>query len=231
MSAFRCLLLTFALCLLSPSVFAVDSDSDSVDDQQDNCIEIANTDQRDSNGDGFGNAFRPYEIQPNGVDSIGFPLHAGPYQLNKAYKDLLTLGGSSHKMINKHMRIQQRENQFSQLVSNALANAPVFTQAFGNGSLQKQLEMVAKLIAVRKQLDSTVLRQVFFVQLGGWDTHASQNAAIATSHPSLLSQLGQSLDAFHAALVELGLDNQVATFTASEFGRSLTPNGDGTDHG
>ncbi len=53
--AFRCLLLSIALCLVSLSVFAIDSDSDGVDDQQDNCIEIANTDQRDSNGDGFGN--------------------------------------------------------------------------------------------------------------------------------------------------------------------------------
>ncbi len=179
-----------------------------------------------------GNSFRAYEIHPSGVDSIGFPWHAGSYQLDQAYKDVYSLGGSgTHKMIKEHARIQQRESQFSQLVSNALTSAPVFTQSFGNGSLQKQLEMVAKLIAVRNQLDSTVLRQVFFVQLGGWDTHASQNAAIANSHPSLLTQLGKSLDAFHAALIELGLQNQVTTFTASEFGRSLTPNGDGTDHG
>jgi uncharacterized protein (DUF1501 family) len=181
-----------------------------------------------------GNAFRPYEIHPDGIFPLSFPGHGGVYTLDQAYKDVYALGlGASggHKMVSEHVRIQQRETQFSNLVGNALTNAPGFTQPFGGGALQQQLEMVAKLIAVRDQLDSTALRQVFFVQLGGWDTHASQNAAIATSHPNLLSQVSQSLDSFYAALTELGMENQVTTFTASEFGRSLTPNGDGTDHG
>jgi uncharacterized protein (DUF1501 family) len=181
-----------------------------------------------------GNGFPPYQIQPNGVGTLGFPWHAGPFQLEQAYKELYELGlsaASSHKMIKTHAQIQQREIKFSNLVNNALIQAPDFGTPFGQGSLQEQLEMVAKLIAVRGHLDNDVSRQVFYVQLDGWDTHASQNGTIASSHPNLLRQLSQSLNAFHAALVELGLENQVTTFTASEFGRSLTPNGDGTDHG
>jgi uncharacterized protein (DUF1501 family) len=87
--------------------------------------------------------------------------------------------------------------------------------------------MVAKLMAVRDNLDSNITRQVYFVGLGGWDTHDNQSS----KHYGLLQHLSKSLHAFNSTLEELGLQNQVTTFTASEFGRSLTPNNDGTDHG
>ena len=181
-----------------------------------------------------GNDIRAYEVHPGGVESLYFPWHAGPVRLDQAYQNVYELSlstNSSNKMVKAHALIQQRQIQYSDILKTALSNAPDFTRPFGTESLHEQLEMVAKLIAVKDDLDTNIMRQVFFVQLDGWDTHAAQNADVPSGHPSLLGQLSQALDVFYAALVELGLENQVTTFTASEFGRSLTPNGDGTDHG
>jgi uncharacterized protein (DUF1501 family) len=74
-----------------------------------------------------------------------------------------------------------------------------------------------------------VRRQVFFVSLGGWDTHDFQN----NTQPNLLAKVAHALTYFDGALSSIGgLDrrSQVTTFTASDFSRSFTTNGDGTDH-
>jgi uncharacterized protein (DUF1501 family) len=70
-------------------------------------------------------------------------------------------------------------------------------------------------------------RQVFFCQLGGFDTHGAQ----APQHDLLMQQLSQAVGAFFTATQEVGTDQNTVTFTASEFGRTLQPNGNaGTDH-
>ena len=92
--------------------------------------------------------------------------------------------------------------------------------------------MVARLIGASPSL--ALKRQVFFVQLGGWDLHAGQvDNATPTSgtHANLLSQISQAVNAFYNATIELGVANQVTTFTASDFGRTYRSNGDGSDHG
>jgi uncharacterized protein (DUF1501 family) len=70
-------------------------------------------------------------------------------------------------------------------------------------------------------------RQVFLVSLGGFDNHDD----LATDHPELLTVVGQAMAAFDAAMLELGLADKVTVFTASDFGRTLTSNGTGVDHG
>ena len=85
--------------------------------------------------------------------------------------------------------------------------------------------MAARLIAARDGVGAK--RQVIFVSLGGFDNHAF----LSGSHPPLLTQLAAALSAFDAALGELNVRNQVTTFTASDFGRTLASNGDGSDHG
>jgi uncharacterized protein (DUF1501 family) len=84
---------------------------------------------------------------------------------------------------------------------------------------------VARIIGANQTLGAR--RQVFFVSLGGFDTHDH----ISTIHPALMATVGQALGAFNSALTQIGVLNQVTTFTASDFGRTLTSNGDGTDHG
>jgi DNA-binding transcriptional LysR family regulator len=94
--------------------------------------------------------------------------------------------------------------------------------AFALGS---QLRRAAELISVRQALG--LRRQIFFCSLGGFDTHDAQMA----DQPQLLAGLSRAVKAFHAASVELGVESDVTTFAATEFGRSLTSNGDGSDHG
>jgi uncharacterized protein (DUF1501 family) len=80
------------------------------------------------------------------------------------------------------------------------------------------------LISVRDRL--AMQRQVFFVSTGGFDSHDDQ----LVNQPNLLSNVSACLAAFYAATVELGVASSVTTFTQSDFGRTLTSNGDGTDH-
>ena len=69
-------------------------------------------------------------------------------------------------------------------------------------------------------------RQIFFVNLGDFDTHGHQ----LEEHPALLRELSIAMWKFQRALEEMGVDDKVATFTQSDFGRTLGNNGDGTDH-
>jgi len=91
--------------------------------------------------------------------------------------------------------------------------------------LAQQLQIVARTIAARSALG--VQRQVFFVSLGGFDTHDGQNRAQADN----MARLSHALKYFDNTLTAMGAGNDVTTFTASDFGRTFTSNGDGTDHG
>jgi uncharacterized protein (DUF1501 family) len=114
---------------------------------------------------------------------------------------------------------------FSTTLTNALAGVTI-TTPFPASLIASQLQTVAKIMKIRAALG--VQRQVFFCQLGGFDTHGAQ---LGTQDP-LLQQLSQALGAFYTALSqEVGTDKNTVTFTASEFGRTLQPNGNGgTDH-
>ncbi len=97
-----------------------------------------------------------------------------------------------------------------------------------NNGLAQQLQTVARIMAGRTAL--SMKRQVFFVSMGGFDTHDNQKNA----QSDLMARLSHAFDYFDKTLATLqGADirNQVTTFTASDFGRTFTSNGDGTDHG
>ncbi len=99
------------------------------------------------------------------------------------------------------------------------------TNKLTDNSFATSLQTVARIIAGNSGLGVT--RQIFYVQLGSFDTHNNQAMTIA----QLLSQLGQGLEYFDGLMVSAGLGSQVTTFTASDFGRTLTSNSNGTDHG
>ncbi|MET0049545.1 MAG: DUF1501 domain-containing protein [Candidatus Thiodiazotropha sp.] len=103
-----------------------------------------------------------------------------------------------------------------------------FASSMGGG-LIRQLEAVAKMVhlGANGDLGPGYNRQIFYVQLGGFDTHATQSS----SHPLLLRELSLGLWKFYKAMEELGHADQVTSFTMSDFGRTLSYNGDGTDHG
>ncbi|TSB04119.1 DUF1501 domain-containing protein [Sphingorhabdus contaminans] len=103
--------------------------------------------------------------------------------------------------------------------------ATSFRPATGRNSLAEQLQVVARLIAARQPLGAR--RQVFMVSMGGYDLHDN----LITNQANLMGQLDFAMDAFYRATVELGVADKVTTFTASDFGRTLQSNGDGSDHG
>lgn len=124
-----------------------------------------------------------------------------------------------------YARITSRSIAANSALSSALAAPSATTALFPIGSLGDQLKMVARMIASADRLGAK--RQVFFVSLGGFDTHTG----LATAHPALLTNVAYSLSAFYSAMIELGVAAQVTTFTASDFGRTLTVNNGGSDHG
>jgi uncharacterized protein (DUF1501 family) len=95
----------------------------------------------------------------------------------------------------------------------------------GNNSLAAQLKMVARLIAARTNLGTK--RQVFFVSLGGFDMHDN----LVRDHVLNLARVSQAMTAFYETTKLLGVDKDVTAFTASDFGRTMTSNSDGSDHG
>jgi uncharacterized protein (DUF1501 family) len=109
-----------------------------------------------------------------------------------------------------------------------------FPGGFGQTDLSNQLKVVARLIAGRSRLSNK--RQIFFVQIGGWDTHTSQipSTAVNAGHYSLVNNMSRSIRAFRDAMVSLGMWNNVMLFTASDFNRTFTPNKNdatgGSDH-
>ena len=118
-----------------------------------------------------------------------------------------------------------RGNSYSTTLTSLLQTSTLTTKFPANSSIASQLQTVANVMSVRSELGLT--RQIFFCQMGSFDTHALQ----AGTQGLLLEQLSQAMLAFYEATQEMGIDRNVTTFTASEFGRTLTPSGsNGSDH-
>lgn len=117
--------------------------------------------------------------------------------------------------------------QTDQTLSNV---SPSLTTVFPNTTLGRQLLQVARLIkgCTDSAAGINMKRQVFFAQLGGFDTHSNQRTG---GQDALLLQVSQAMKAFYDATVELGLQNNVTTFTLSDFGRTLQPAGNGAGVG
>lgn len=120
--------------------------------------------------------------------------------------------------------IQRRAIDAADTLTAAIESAPTLNTIFPMSQLATQLSTVARLIAVRDRLQ--MQRQIFFVAAGGFDSHDNQNQ----DQPGLLADISESIAAFYRATDELGVAESVTTFTQSDFGRTLTSNGDGTDH-
>jgi uncharacterized protein (DUF1501 family) len=168
-----------------------------------------------------------YQVTTSGsvpLSALKTPLF-GSQACSDALKNLVTAPGT-HLFETEHARVMKRSIEADATLTSALAGTTALRTVFPAGnSLASQLAMVARMISARTAL--TAKRQVFFVSIGGFDTHDG----VLTEHPVLMATVGQALAAFQAATVELGVANNVTTFTASDFGRTLTTDGDGSDHG
>ena len=178
-----------------------------------------------------GNQARQFQVDRNGaatIDAVGRSSFLGSSALPGIIEDhLRDTGASQSNLFGQDLvNITGFSLDTNETLDDALEAAPDTTTVFPeNGRLSDQLEIVARIISQRQTLG--VNRQVFFVSTGGFDTHSNQ----ANSLPGLLQRVSGAVRAFHDTMTELGLQNDVTTFTASDFGRTLQVNGDGTDHG
>lgn len=113
----------------------------------------------------------------------------------------------------------------AQIASTALSSFQEVTAAFPNTNIGNQLKQVARVI--KKRTDLSVNRQVFFVELGGFDTHQNQLQG-QNSQTALLAQLSQAMRAFYDEMSSQGNQDKVTQFTLSDFGRTLNPAGVGS---
>lgn len=170
-----------------------------------------------------GSTVLPYVISANGAERLSYSGSYGTVR-QAGMSDLLGMR-LGHELEKEYQRMLKESVDLEVSVTAALAGAPALATAFPATGLGRDLQMVARLISARDTL--LMSRQIFFVNFGGFDTHSDQ----LDDHATLLQTLSQALHAFQAAMAELGVENNVTAFTMSDFGRTLSSNGTGTDHG
>jgi uncharacterized protein (DUF1501 family) len=180
-----------------------------------------------------GDSALQYQVSTGGAVRVRAASDSAVYG-SKAVKNLLSdliSTPSAHPLENEYVRVVQRSREAEVHVAAALAGSqtggatPLATEFPANNPLADQLKMVARLIQGRQVLGAK--RQVFMVSLGGFDLHDN----LIGQQPVLLGRVSEAMAAFYRATVELGVSHKVTSFTASDFGRTLTSNGDGSDHG
>lgn len=163
---------------------------------------------------------RAYTTGLNGVNRLQYQ-HANSDR-RAALQRLLDSGDQSVMGQQLKYSINQTVDTTDQLVDAfTLAAQPSFD---ANNSFERKLRTAAQGILARQQLGAK--RQLFMITLGGFDTHANQ----LEGQNGLLTVLNNGLEKFQAEMDAQGLSDSVTLFTASDFGRTMTVNGDGTDH-
>lgn len=165
----------------------------------------------------------PYFVGQDGAQSVDFVQTWNPER--RAVFLALRDAAYGNALQRQYASVMRRSMDNEVMINEALDGETALGTAFPDTQLGRQLRMVARLINVRSPLQ--MQRQIFFVGLGGFDTHDNQ----LSDQAEQLAELDGALAAFYAATVEMGVDDGVTTFTASEFGRTTSVNGDGTDHG
>ncbi len=186
----------------------------------------------------------PYAI---GTGAPPAPVFAEPQNAGPRATAILALqqqaASDSSPFVKAYQSVVASAATKESVLDNALKAAGNLTTQFpatsndgaltGNGQFAAELQQVAQVIKAQSQIGDA--RQMFFVQLQGFDTHNGELA----SHGELLAALSQVMNAFWLAMGEINMTQNVTTFTMSEFGRTLTSNGNsttgtgaaGSDHG
>lgn len=192
---------------------------------------------------GGGNRFEvgastfPYQMSTSGVTSVsGTGTSGASFQRGTALQQLLDASYPSPYQ-DEYKNILQRSLDLYSLLNSGLASGGVgasdaFTTAFPNESLANQLKMVARMIKLSRDTSFNVQhsRQIYYVRIGGFDMHDNLMSTGTNGHANLLMRVSQALGAFWLALGEIGAQSEVTTFTMSEFARTLSTNGNGSDH-
>jgi len=141
----------------------------------------------------------------------------------KAAMQQIAQQARGHTLENEYNKVTKRATDAEGKITGAIQMNDL--AGFPNTNLADQLKMVARLIRGRTALG--VKRQVFFVSMGGFDLHDD----IDTKQGPLMERLSGAMSAFQAQMDAWSLSENVTAFTASDFGRTLSSNGNGSDHG
>lgn len=173
-----------------------------------------------------GDSALQYQVSTNGAVAInGVKNNVYGSSAVRGALSALIQQPSGHVLENEYTRVTSRAVTSESKITSALSGTTLGTAFPTNNSLADQLKMVARLIGSRNALGSK--RQVFMVSLGGFDLHDN----LIAQQPGLMQRVSEAMTAFYNATVELGVADKVTAFTASDFGRTLSSNGDGSDHG
>ncbi len=207
-----------------------------------------------------GNIVSQYSVSTSGAISLSLPTTPSGGASTNRLPSMLNILGLPYTNLQSQAYAAAAENAINTgaLLNNAISNTAAATYwktnfpvtikppeggAAFTSSLSPQLEMVARLIAAGNtplaQGGFGMKRQIFFCQVGGYDLHTGQtnysagdpNNVLVGAHTNLLAELSQSMNAFQRAMEQLGLSNQVTSFTCSDFSRTFPSNGEGSDHG
>lgn len=175
-----------------------------------------------------GNQAGEYSIDATGDGAPGL----------NAYDDGTDFGALKKRMVDDLLAVQQQHifrREYSRRLRgaidaqavfvDALQTSPMLNTPFSSGNFSQSLRQIARVIGARDALGAS--RQTFFVTVGGWDHHDD----VLDNQASMLPVISAGLQEFRDALLELGVFDDVTTFTSSDFGRTLTSNGKGSDHG
>ena len=176
-----------------------------------------------------------YQVGNNGAVAIS-GLSGSLFGSSAASTSLRSIvtADNQHLFAREHASVTRRsieaQAMFQAAFNASTVDAPTqytqpSTRALATNALATTLQTVARIIAARSALGAQ--RQVFFVSMGGFDTHDNE----IRSHADLMARLSHALGYFDGTLATLGVREQVTLFTGSDFGRTFTSNGDGTDHG
>ena len=188
-----------------------------------------------------GNLISQYHVSTSGAVVLSGDLMTGNSQRIRVMKNILAL---PHTNLQRSAVADVNELAIATgdvLNTNISATAldTYWTTPFPATGLGSQLKMIARLIQARGPSGFDMKRQIFFCSAGGYDTHTSQvlvngvNDPVNTAgaHYRLLDEVDKALFAFQRAMEQLGVGNDVTTFSASDFSRTLPTNSQGSDHG
>jgi len=173
-----------------------------------------------------GDVTRPFSMNPGSTPGVqGFDSSAAGQARFQALQQLLTFD-TGLSLVQAASSVTSQAIQEGVVLANALKNIPAIQTVFpAKNGLAAQLKQVAQVIAARSALG--INRQIFFCSQGGFDTHSDQ----LPTQMGLYSQVSPAIAAFYQATQELGVANNVTTFTLSEFARTFQPGSNGgTDH-
>jgi len=165
-----------------------------------------------------------YKVSSSGTLGFDFFNPTGTDPLSLAINETLA-DQRSHLFHQAWLQTMGRSIEVQKVLSDALKGATVQT-VFPNTGLANQLRTVARFISARQGLGLN--RQVFFVSIGGFDTHGDDQLQ---QQNRLLGEISAAVSAFYQSTVDMGVADNVTLFSASDFGRTLASNGQGSDHG